>query len=68
MQSLDEVTAAVKVTSAVVIMNLLQALGVPSNRQRQIISENPELRHTATQANDYLSPEHPDEESTRKVP
>lgn len=63
-QSIDEVTAAVKVTSAVVVMNLLQALGVPSNRQREIIRENPELRQTASQSSDDLSPISVDEEPT----
>ncbi|NUT73343.1 HEPN domain-containing protein [Pseudarthrobacter sp. C4D7] len=63
-QSIDEVIAAVKVTSAVVVMNLLQALGVPSTRQREIITENPELRQTARQASEDLSPRPIGEEST----
>ncbi|QGH70589.1 hypothetical protein GCE65_14640 [Pseudactinotalea sp. HY158] len=54
-QSIDEVIVAVKVTSAVVVMNLLEALGVPSERQREIIRDHPELCHTAQQAHDYLA-------------
>lgn len=54
-QSIDEVLAAVKVTSAVVVMNLLQELGVPGERQQEIISEHPEFRQTAKQASDDLA-------------
>lgn len=54
-QNIDEVIAAVKVTSAVVVMNLLQALNVPDKRQREIISEHPELRQTANQARQDLT-------------
>lgn len=49
-QSIDELSAAVNVTSAVVVMNLLHALGVPSERQQDVITEHPELRNTAKQA------------------
>jgi hypothetical protein len=49
-QSIDELLAAVNVTSAVVVMNLLHALGVPSERQREVITEHPELCNTARQA------------------
>lgn len=63
-QSIDEVIAAVKVTSAVVVMNILQALGVPNERQREIVNENPEFRQTAQQARDDLGSEPPGGEST----
>lgn len=63
-QSIDEVIAAVKVTSAVVVMNLLQELGVPSERQQEIISEHPELRQTAKQASDDLASKTADGEPT----
>lgn len=43
-----------KVTSAVVIMNLLQTLGLPGERQREIVNDHPELRHTAQQAREDL--------------
>ena len=54
-QDIDELIVAVKVTSAVVVMNLLEALGVPGQRQREIVNDHPELRHTANQARDTLS-------------
>lgn len=54
-QSVDEVVVAVKVTAAVVMMNLLHALGLPGERQRQLINDNPELRYTATQAAEVLT-------------
>lgn len=54
-QTIDEVIAVVKVTTAVVVMNLLQALGVPEERQREIVRDHPELRQTAKQARDHLS-------------
>lgn len=60
-QSIDELIAAVKVTSAVVVMNLLQALGVPGERQREIINDHPELRQTAKQAREDLAARPADE-------
>lgn len=55
-QTIDEVIVAVKVTSAVVVMNLLEALGVPGERQREVIGDHPQLRQTAAQArNDLIS-------------
>lgn len=62
-QSIDEVIVAVKVTSDVVLMNLLQALGVPGDRQRAIVRQHPELRQTAKQASDNLASS-PDGEPT----
>jgi hypothetical protein len=53
-QSVDELIAVVQVTAAVVLMNLLQALGLPAERQREIINDHPELRHTARQAREHL--------------
>lgn len=49
-QSIDELIAAVNVTSAVVVMNLLQALGVSNERQQDVITEHPEFYNTAKQA------------------
>lgn len=54
-QSIDELIAVVKVTTAVVVMNLLQALGLPGERQREIVNDHPALRRTATQARDDLT-------------
>ncbi len=54
-QSIDELIAAVKVTSAVVVMNLLQAMGLPGERQREIVNDHPELRHTSIQARRALT-------------
>ncbi|MGC4805728.1 HEPN domain-containing protein [Micromonospora sp. DT233] len=54
-QTMDELAAVVNVTSAVVVMNLLQALGIPGERQRKVINDHPELRHTARQAEEHLT-------------
>ena len=53
--SIDELLAAVRVTTAVVIMNLLQELGIPEGRQREVVGENSELRHIAELAAEHLS-------------
>lgn len=53
--SLDELVVAADVTSAVVVMNLLQALGVPGERQRRVVEENSDLRWTAKEAAKYLT-------------
>ena len=63
-QDIDELIVAVKVTSAVVVMNLLEALGVPGQRQREIVNDHPELRNTANQARDSLTATPTDAEST----
>lgn len=52
--SFDELIASVKVTSAVVVMNLLQVLGVPGERQRVIVREHPQLRQVAIDARKHL--------------
>lgn len=54
-QSVDELISAVKVTTTVVVMNLLQALGLPGERQREILNDHPELRYTAKQARENLA-------------
>lgn len=54
-QSLDQLLASVKVTSAVVILNLLQVLGVPGERQREVVHRNGELHQTAIQARTHLT-------------
>lgn len=54
-QTIDELIAVVRVTAAVVTMNLLHALGLPGERQREIINDNSELRFTAKQAAEVLS-------------
>lgn len=54
-QSIDELIAVVKVTAAVVMMNLLQALDLPGERQREIVKDHPELRQTAKQAGEVLN-------------
>lgn len=54
-KTIDEIIAAVRVTSAVVVMNLLQALGVPSAQQAKIINDHPELSQTANLARTHLT-------------
>ncbi|MFF2927045.1 HEPN domain-containing protein [Streptomyces celluloflavus] len=52
--SIEELIAVVDVTTAVVILNLLHELGVPAERQREIIREHPQLRSTARSAREWL--------------
>ncbi|GAB3422264.1 HEPN domain-containing protein [Flindersiella endophytica] len=54
-QSVDVLFAVVKVTTAVVVMNLLQALGLPGERQRELVNDHPEFRQTAKRARDNLT-------------
>lgn len=53
--SIDELDAIVRVTSAVVLLNLMHELGLPAQRQREIVQEHPQLRATASAAREYLS-------------
>ena len=52
--AIDELVAIVEVTTAVVILNILHELGVPGERQREIIQEHPQLRSTARRARKWL--------------
>lgn len=52
--SIDELIAVVDVTTAVVILNLLNELGLPAERQREIVHDHPQLRFTASKARDWL--------------
>jgi ApeA N-terminal domain 1 len=53
--SIEELIAVVDVTTAVVILNLLSELGLPNERQREIVQEHPQLCSTAKRARDWLS-------------
>ncbi|RPK49170.1 hypothetical protein EES37_07685 [Streptomyces sp. ADI91-18] len=50
----EELIAVVEVTTAVVILNLLHELGLPAERQSQIVREHPQLRATASTAREWL--------------
>lgn len=52
--SIEELVAIVEVTTAVVILNLLHELGLPAERQREIVQEHPQLRATARKAREWL--------------
>ncbi|WP_271404495.1 HEPN domain-containing protein [Kocuria palustris] len=52
--SFEELIAVVEVTTAVVILNVLHELGLPPERQREIVQEHPQLRATARTAGDWL--------------
>lgn len=54
-QPLEELLGIVHVTTAVVIMNLLQRLGLPDERQREIVNDNPDLRHASKLAREHLT-------------
>ena len=52
--SIEELIAIVEVTTAVVILNVLHELGLPAERQREILRDHPTLRHTAGLAREWL--------------
>jgi len=52
--SIEELIAVVEVTTAVVILNVLHELGLPPERQREIVQEHPQLRATARSAREWL--------------
>ncbi|MDJ0356044.1 HEPN domain-containing protein [Paenarthrobacter sp. PH39-S1] len=52
--SIEELIAVVEVTKAVVILNLLHELGLPAERQREIVRDHPQLRVTASAAREWL--------------
>lgn len=52
--SVEELIAVVDVTTAVVILNVLHELGLPAERQRDIVREHPQLRSTANSAREWL--------------
>jgi len=52
--SIDELIAVVDVTTAVVILNVLHELGLPAERQREVLQEHPQLRSTARSAREWL--------------
>ena len=54
--SIEELNAIVKVTTAVVILNVLHELGLPPDRQREIVQEHPQLRDTSQAARTWLAP------------
>lgn len=57
--AVEELIAIVEVTTAVVILNVLQELGLPGDRQCEIVRHHPQLRATARAAREWLAaPEH----------
>lgn len=52
--SFEEMIAIVEVTTAVVILNVLHELGLPAERQREVIRDHPQLRETARAAHEWL--------------
>ncbi|MGY0389537.1 ApeA N-terminal domain 1-containing protein [Nocardioides sp. WG-D5] len=52
--SIEELHVVVEVTTAVVILNVLHELGLPPERQREIVREHPQLRATAKAAHKWL--------------
>lgn len=52
--SFEELIAIVEVTTAVVVLNVLHEIGLPPERQLQIVQEHPQLRATARTAGDWL--------------
>ena len=54
--SIDELIAIVRVTSAVVVLNVLHELGLPVKQQRQIVRDHPQLRMICKKAREWLVP------------
>lgn len=52
--SVEELSAIVEMTTAVVILNVLHELGLPAEQQREIIRNHPQLRATASSAREWL--------------
>lgn len=52
--SIEELIAVVEVTTAVVILNVLHELGLPAERQREIVQEHPQMRATFRLAGEWL--------------
>ena len=55
--SIDELIAIVDTTSAVVILNVLHELGLPVERQREIVQDHPRFRMTCRKAREWLVPQ-----------
>ncbi|WPB91130.1 ApeA N-terminal domain 1-containing protein [Streptomyces malaysiensis] len=53
--SFEELIAIVRVTTAVVILNVLHELGLSAERQREIVQEHPQLRVTSRTAGEWLT-------------
>ncbi|KHK96583.1 hypothetical protein LK09_14695 [Microbacterium mangrovi] len=53
--SLEELAAVVEVTTAMVILNILHELGLPGQRQCEIVQTHPQLRLTANLAREQLT-------------
>lgn len=53
--SVEELIAIVEVTTAVVILNVLHELGLPAERQREVVQEHPRLRATSRTAREWLA-------------
>lgn len=52
--SIDELNAIVEATTAVVTLNVLHELGLPAERQRQIVRDHPQLRMVSQNASEWL--------------
>lgn len=52
--SFDELIAIVEATTTVVILNVLYELGLPAERQRQIVREHPRFRAVSQKACEWL--------------
>lgn len=54
--SIDELIAIVDTMSAVVILNVLHELGLPAERQREIVQDHSRFRMTCRKAREWLVP------------
>ncbi|MEW6874445.1 HEPN domain-containing protein [Trueperella pyogenes] len=57
--SIDELSAIVEATTAVVVLNVLHELRLPAERQRHIAREHPQFRAVFQKAREWLVPQAP---------
>ena len=63
-QTLIELDAIARVTTMVVIFNLLKELGVPTEQQLKVIGQYPEVRKASRLARKYLKKSQPDSDKS----
>ncbi len=63
-QTLIELDAIARVTTMVVIFNLLKELGVPTEQQLKVIGQHPEVKKASRLARKYLKKSQPDSDKS----
>ena len=55
--SVDELIVIVGVSNALEILDVLHELGLPAERQREIVQDHPRFRMTCRKAREWLMPQ-----------